>query len=280
MSSMDLYNSVSIKCSKEFTQSYSTSFSLGIKLFHESIRDPIYSIYGFVRVADEIVDTFHDYDKSKLFAKFRKDVKLDFENELSTNPIIHSYIQVCSNYKIPYEYTEAFLDSMEMDLYQTQFSKELYDKYIYGSAEVIGLMCLKVFSQNDPNQFNDLKPYAQNLGSAFQKINFLRDLQSDKLERGRIYFPNLQSIANLDSVKVEIEKEIQQEFDKAFEGVKRLPENSRLGVYVAYKYYSSLLKKIKKADANQVQSSRIRISDLKKLLIYSFSLTKYRLKFL
>ena len=279
MSSIDLYNEVSVECSKKLTNRYSTSFSSGIRLFDRNIRNHIYSIYGFVRVADEIVDTFHDYDKEELFKNFRKSVEFDFEKGISANPIINSYIKVCNLFNIPYEYTDAFLDSMEMDLYHTQFTKTLYNKYIYGSAEVIGLMCLKVFCQGDEMRFNELKNTAQKLGSAFQKINFLRDLDSDQCERGRIYFPNLPDTKSLANVKIQIEKEIEEEFNLAYDGVLALPDNSRLGVYVAYKYYSSLLKKIQKSDANKVQNSRIRISDFRKFFILTTSLAKHQLNF-
>lgn len=271
MSTLELYNNVSQECSKLFTERYSTSFSSGIRLFHPSLRNPIYSIYGFVRVADEIVDTFHSYQKEELFRHFRNNLEFDFKNGISTNPIINSFIHVCIKYDIPYTYVDAFMDSMEIDLYQKTFTRDLYDQYIYGSAEVIGLMCLKVFCYQDSDLFDRLKFSAQKLGSAFQKINFLRDIKSDLDDRGRVYFPNL-DWTNFDlDTKHQIEEEIRNEFDEGLEGIKGLPVTAKLGVYVAFKYYKKLLREITMCKPEEIQRKRIRVGDFEKFVILSSS---------
>ena len=247
-------------------------------MFDKRFRDPIYAIYGFVRFADEIVDTFHDFDKEELIKKFRSDTFQSIKDGISLNPILHSFQQVVHDYQIDSELIEGFLVSMEMDLHQKSFDRGEYEKYIFGSAEVIGLMCLKIFVEGDQDEYEKLKYAAQQLGSAFQKVNFLRDIQSDYKDRGRVYFPgvNYQQFSNDDKAK--IESEIQSEFDEALIGLKQLPKGSRLGVYVAYLYYSRLLKRIKKFSANEVLKQRIRISDLNKFLLLIYSAFRYRIK--
>ncbi len=239
---IELFHESCEGCSKLVTNNYSTSFSLGIKMFAKELRQPIYNIYGFVRFADEIVDTFHDQDKELLSKEFRQDTMLALERGLSLNPILHAFQRTVLEYNIDIDLITAFLDSMDMDLYKTTFDRAQYEKYIYGSAEVIGLMCLKVFVRGDTAEYDRLSPAARQLGSAFQKINFLRDISSDYHERGRVYFPELDFNSFDCSEKIKIEEEIQVEFDQALIGIKNLPQGAKLGVYVAYKYYTKLLK--------------------------------------
>lgn len=276
MSSLDLYNEVSAECSKGVTKMYSTSFSSGIRLFHKSIRSPIYSIYGFVRIADEIVDTFHDYNQQTIFDHFRDNLRIDFKNGISTNPVLNAYIQISQKYDIPMEYTEAFLDSMEMDLEMKTFTREEYDRYIYGSAEVIGLMCLKVFTHHIPEEFEKLKFSAQKLGAAFQKINFLRDFKSDLKERGRVYFPNIKGFEFDQTIKKDIEKEISNDFDSALQGIMELPKEAKLGVFIAYNYYRKLLNKLVLSKPEEIQASRIRVGDFRKFVILGSTVFKYK----
>lgn len=273
-----LYHKASQDCSRCVTNRYSTSFSSGIKLFNRQFRNPIYDIYGFVRLADEIVDTFYDHDQYQLFQSFRKDLDLDFERGLSLNPILQSYIIVCRNFNIEKTLTDAFLDSMEMDLTKIEYTKAEYDRYIYGSAEVIGLMCLKVFCNGDNEQYQKLQYYARKLGSAFQKVNFLRDMKSDFHDRGRVYFPNLKYHQFNSEIKRQIEADIQLDFEEGYKGILKLPRDVRLGVLVAYKYYEKLLKRIIKCDSNHIQEERVRVHDFKKLLILFSSLIRYKLK--
>ncbi|MBK9630285.1 MAG: phytoene/squalene synthase family protein [Saprospiraceae bacterium] len=275
MNDFQLYSSVCKELSQKLTKRYSTSFSLGIRMFEKSIRAPIASIYGFVRLADEIVDSFHHIDKEKYLHQFRQDTFLAIQESFSLNPILHAFQEIVHQYQIELPLIDAFLNSMEMDLTKSRFSQEEYDRYIYGSAEVIGLMCLKVFTYSERSQYEQLKDSAQALGSAFQEVNFLRDFGSDQKERSRIYFPNVKGSYLLQDEKKMIEQDIQIDFDKAFEGIKRIPSNSRLGVYVAYRYYRMLLMVLSRTDASSLTSCRMRISDRSKYYILLKSYIRY-----
>jgi len=268
----ELFDTVSVKCSKLTTTSYSTSFSLGIKLLDKQFREPIYSIYGFVRFADEIVDTFHDYDKQYLLDKFRKDTMEAIEQRISLNPILNSFQKVVHQFDIDMQLITTFLDSMEMDLNKKEYDKALYDKYILGSAEVVGLMCLKIFTNGNRDLYNQLEYYAMKLGAAFQKINFLRDLQADYHVMGRTYFPGINFETFNETEKVKIERDIEADFSMGYEGIKQLPKNSRFGVYIAYVYYYALFKKIKNTPAHRIMNERIRVPDNEK---YSLLLRSY-----
>lgn len=265
---MDLYSNTCFECSKLITERYSTSFSLGIKAFDKKLRGPIYSIYGYVRYADEIVDTFHNHDKVKLFDAFKRDTINAIEQGISLNPVLHSFQDTINRYNIPMELVEAFWKSMEMDIDTSKYEEESYKEYIFGSAEVIGLMCLMIFCNGDVNEYNRLSPYAKSLGSAFQKINFLRDIKSDYQDRGRVYFPNVKFSEFCENQKREIELDIKKEFDHAYEGIKQLPEGARLGVYIAYRYYLDLFRKIKSLPATEVAKRRIRVGDTRKALLF------------
>lgn len=265
---MNLYDETCFECSKLITQKYSTSFSLGIRAFDVDFRYPIYAIYGFVRYADEIVDTFHEYDKVALICNFRKETFKAIEDGISLNPVIHSFQQVVNKYGIDHQLIDSFLQSMEMDLDQKVYDGEEYNAYIYGSAEAIGLMCLRVFANNDDGLYHALLPQARSLGAAFQKVNFLRDIRSDFEERGRTYFPGVDFNNFTEQVKLNIQANIQNDFDAAFAGIKRLPAGTRLGVYIAYTYYLQLFKKIKNTPANVILQKRIRISDTHKIGLY------------
>ena len=242
---ISLYQKTCHECSQLITNRYSTSFSMGIRLFSKPLQKPIYAIYGFVRFADEIVDTFHDFNKIDLLKKFRTNTYEAIEQKISLNPVLQSFQEVVNEYGIEREMIDAFLDSMEMDLHFDRYEDKLYKQYIYGSAEVVGLMCLRVFFKNDEKKYDNLKDAARSLGSAFQKINFLRDMKSDFDERGRVYFPGVDflNFTNLD--KETIEADIQADFDHGYQGILQLPENARFGVYLAYVYYINLFKKIK-----------------------------------
>lgn len=265
---MNLYDETCFECSKLITQKYSTSFSLGIKAFDADYRYPIYAIYGFVRFADEIVDTFHEYDKVRLICNFRRETFKAIEEGISLNPVIHSFQQVVNRYGIDHQLIDAFLRSMEMDLDQKVYDGEEYNAYIYGSAEAIGLMCLRVFANNDDDLYCALLPQARSLGAAFQKVNFLRDIRSDFEERGRTYFPGVDFNNFTEQVKLNIQANIQSDFDAAFAGIKQLPVGTRLGVYIAYTYYLQLFKKIKNTPANVIMQKRIRVSDTCKIGLY------------
>lgn len=271
-----LYSEACLKSSKVFTNTYSTSFSLGIKMLDESIHDPIYAIYGFVRLADEIVDTFHDLNKAKYLEEFKRQTYEAVDQGFSLNPVLESFQEVVNKYKIEREHIAAFLYSMELDLEKKTYSQEEYEKYIYGSAEVVGLMCLKVFCYNNGSSYDELEGYAKSLGSAFQKINFLRDIRADFEEKGRTYFPGIDLDNFSDSEKAEIEKDIAKDFAEGYEGIKKLPSNSKFGVYTAYIYYLKLLEKIKNCSAATIKNERIRVNDSKKycLLIKSYFLNK------
>lgn len=270
---MELYNKTSYNLSKELTKAYSTSFSLGIKAFAQEFRDPIYGIYGFVRVADEIVDTFHEYDQRELFENFKFETYKTLRTGISTNPILQAFKNVVDEYSIDLNLIEAFLKSMEMDLYYDNYEQEKFDEYVYGSAEVVGLMCLKVFTGGNDEQYNSLLEPARKLGSAFQKVNFLRDIKSDFEERGRIYFPGVSSEKDLsDENKKNFEEGIEKDFSEALSGILKLPIGVRLGVYSAYMYYKHLFRKIQKLKITELKSKRVRISNFTKLrlLIKSF----------
>lgn len=272
-----LFDKSSLKCSKLVTNSYSTSFSLGIKLFAPSIRPAIYAIYGFVRYADEIVDSFENYNQIELFKDFVDDYHKSLKQKISLNPIINSFQEVARNYKLE-TYAEDFLKRMESDLYISDYTtKEDYENYIYGSADVVGLMCLRVFINNDEEKFNELKQAAKHLGSAFQKVNFLRDFKDDTEKLGRSYFPNLSNNTLNNISKKEIIEDIEQDLQIAYKGIIQLPMESKLGVYIAYRYYLKLLKKLKKADSKKIATERIRISNGLKLFILTKSYIRYKL---
>ena len=277
---MDLYNETCFECSKVITQKYSTSFSGGINAFAKKLHYPIYAIYGFVRYADEIVDTFHDYDKHNLIKDFREKTFDAIKNKISLNPVLHSFQQVVNTYSIDHQLIGSFLHSMEMDLNKTNYSESGYKEYIYGSAEVVGLMCLKVFCEGDEALHDRLTPTARSLGAAFQKINFLRDIQSDYEDRGRTYFPNVDFGNFTEAEKITIEAEIKHDFDHALEGIKQLPVTCRKGVYIAYVYYTALFNKIKNTPANLVAKKRIRVSDQKKILLMARAMLNIKLNLL
>ena len=262
-----LYKEVSFRTSQLVTSAYSTSFSIGVRCLDSSIRDAIYSIYGFVRFADEIVDSFHEYNKEKLFAEFEREYFRAIEEGISLNPIINSFQHTVQNYNIEDSLVQAFLKSMRSDLHKTKFTEVEIKEYIYGSADVVGLMCLRVFVSGDNEAYEHLKPYAMRLGSAFQKINFLRDLKHDTDDLHRIYFPVLKSEPINESTKCVILNDILDDFKEAMIGIKLLPENSRLGVYTAFLYYKSLTKKIQKTDAENLFQERISVPNYEKLLL-------------
>jgi len=266
--SFQLYKDTSYKLSKRLTLSYSTSFSWGIKAFKPEYRNPIFAIYSYVRVADEIVDTFHDFDKKELLIKFEDDTWEAIEKGVSTNPVLQSFQETVNKYKINYKLIKAFLKSMEMDLSNSSYDRIVYDDYIYGSAEVVGLMCLKVFVNGSDEKYDELEYSARMLGAAFQKVNFLRDIKSDIIERGRIYLPGVSELTYINNHnKKELEKEIDREFHSAFLGIIKLPIGVKLGVYSAYLYYLMLFKKIKRMDVDKLMSKRVRISNIYKLYL-------------
>lgn len=274
-----LFDSVSLACSKLTTTSYSSSFSIGIYCLSKQLRAPIYSIYGFVRFADEIVDTFHDYNKQQLFDEFKEDTWKAIDRGISLNPILNSFQHVVRKYGIERQLIECFLQSMETDLSETAHDRCTYDTYILGSAEVVGLMCLRVFTNNDEALYQKLKPSAMKLGAAFQKVNFLRDVKSDYEQLGRVYFPGVDFGAFSETEKQHIEREIHEDFKVAIEGIKQLPADSRFGIYVAYVYYKTLFNKISAIPSARILMGRVRISNRKKMrlllasyLRHSFSL--------
>ncbi len=277
MNHLELFHRTCAECSSLITRRYSTSFSLGIKLFDMRFRGPVYGIYGFVRFADEIVDTFHDYPKADLFARFKQDTWRAIEEGISLNPVLHSFQQVVRKYGIERDLIEAFLDSMEMDLTESAYDPEGYNEYIYGSAEVVGLMCLRVFCEGNDAQYQQLKAPARRLGAAFQKINFLRDIKSDHEERGRVYFPGVDFTRFSQEDKWRIEADIKEDFDAALEGIRLLPKGSRLGVYLAYKYYTHLFLKIKSAPPQQVAQERFRLSSKRKVYLLCSSALRHKL---
>jgi len=276
-----IFDEVSYSCSEKVTKTYSTSFSLATRLLSENIRRDIYNIYGFVRFADEIVDSFHDYDKKELFKDFSFDLKKALKNKIHLNPILNSFQHTFHKYDIDISLVNAFMKSMEMDLSKKKYStvKE-FKEYIYGSADVVGLMCLKVFVQGNKKLYLSLKENAMSLGSAFQKVNFLRDLKADKEDLNRSYFPNT-SFKNLDEKnKGFIISDIENDFSKGLEGIKNLPIEAKFGVFMAYRYYNQLLKKLKKTPATEIINRRIRVPNLKKLELLTRSYVKYQLNLL
>jgi 15-cis-phytoene synthase len=274
-----LYNHVSLKISKLVTRSYSTSFSIAVSFLDQEIQNGIYSIYGFVRFADEIVDSFDGYDKKVLLEKFENDYYEGIKNGISLNPILHSFQKIVKKYNIPDELVQAFLKSMKYDLSKNNYlDKKEMDDYIYGSAEVVGLMCLRVFTGGDEKLYAELKHPAMKLGAAFQKVNFLRDLKNDMENLDRRYFPEIAKNTFDNSIKFSIIKDIENDFSSSYVGIKKLPNNSKLAVLIAYYYFKRLLKKIKKASAEEIVAKRVRVSDAKKimLLIKAYVLCKYK----
>ena len=263
-----LFDDYSKWASQNVTKTYSTSFYIGVKALDKKIRSDVHAIYGFVRFADEIVDSFHGFDKNQLLEEFKAETFKSIERKISLNPILNSFQATVTKYSIDLALIEQFFHSMEMDLEEVEYTKKKYDEYILGSAEVVGLMCLKIFVLGDKKEFQKLKPFAMKLGSSFQKINFLRDLKDDFYDLGRNYFPYLDSDELTAEDKMKIEEEIQSEFDEALLGIKMLPKSARFGVYVSYKYYSKLLKKIKRKTAKNLLNERIRIADEYKVLIF------------
>lgn len=275
-----LFDELSYQVSKATTQKYSTSFSLGILALSTGMRPPIYAIYGFVRLADEIVDSFHDYDKKCLLNRFTEQTWQAIEEGISLNPILQSFQEVVHKYDIDHQLIRQFLHSMEMDLEQIDYNSDLYKEYILGSAEVVGLMCLQIFVNGNKEAYERLKPYAMKLGSAFQKVNFLRDLKDDYQLLGRTYFPNIEMNVFNNQIKQQIEHEIAEEFKTALEGIKMLPVASRFGVYLAYKYYLSLFRKIKNTPAEKILNERIRIHNGQKLSLAMSSYLQYKMAIL
>lgn len=274
---MDLYHNTAFSISKIITNKYSTSFSMGIMAFAPKYRDPIYGIYAYVRFADEIVDTFHDFNKKELLQRFRKDTFQAIEDGISLNPVLHAFQKVVNEYQIDHKYIIAFLDSMEMDLSNSYYEQDGYNSYIYGSAEVVGLMCLKVFVDGDQQQFESLLEPARALGSAFQKVNFLRDIKSDIEERGRIYLPGVDSSEGIDEInKARLEKEVEEEFALALEGIKKLTPGVRMGVYSAYLYYIKLFEKIRSSHVSTLLKKRVRVSNVNKFALFLQSMIEVK----
>lgn len=273
-----LFDKMSFECSKFTTKLYSTSFSFGIKALSRKIHEPIYNIYGFVRLADEIVDSFHDYDKKDLFFKFKEDTISSIENKISLNPILNSFQKTVNEYNIDWHLIDTFLKSMEMDLHDQIYDEEKYNLYILGSAEVVGLMCLKVFVNGNIDKFNELKPYAMKLGSAFQKVNFLRDANADFEGLGRTYFPGVNMTEFNEFQKSKIEEDIENDFKEALIGIKKLPKSSKGGVYLAYRYYYKLFLKIKSMPSHLILKERIRIPNFRKLIIMIKSISRHQLE--
>lgn len=264
---IELYHNISKNASKHITKTYSTSFSLGIRLLDKSIHNAIYSIYGFVRLADEIVDTFHDFPKAEMLSEFKKDTYKAIDRKISVNPVLHSFQWAVNEYRIDMTLINQFLKSMEQDLKDIEYSNDAYQDYIVGSAEVVGLMCLKVFVNGDQKLYEELEESARRLGAAFQKVNFLRDVKADYEDLGRTYFPGVDLTSFTSDEKSKIEEDIQNDFLHALEGIKKLPSSSRLGVFVAYRYYLSLFKKIKNIPSERLMKERIRVKNYKKIYI-------------
>jgi len=276
-----IFDTVSKDCSKIVTKTYSTSFSMATKMLANSIRQDIYNIYGFVRLADEIVDSFHDYPKEDLFVKFETDLEIALQNKISLNPILNAFQYTYHKYNIERDLVDAFMNSMRLDLHKSTYkTEEEYKNYIYGSADVVGLMCLKVFVNGDQTKYDTLKKPAMALGSAFQKVNFLRDLKADHDELNRTYFPNT-DLNNLDEIaKQHIIDDIENDFAEGLNGIKLLPIEAKFGVFMAYRYYSQLLKKLKKTPALEIKNTRIRVPNYKKVELLTRSFVKYHLNLL
>ncbi len=275
--SKELFDKVGIRCSRITTHAYSTSFSLGIKCLEKELRDPVYAIYGFVRFADEIVDTFHAFNKEILLARFKEETHRAIDERISLNPILNSFQKTVHDYGIEQGLYDQFLKSMEMDLLKTNYDEQGINEYILGSAEVVGLMTLRVFCKNDKAMYERLKPPAMRLGSAFQKINFLRDLNADYNQMGRSYFPGVDLSNFDDATKKQIEENIAIDFKAGYEGIKQLPRTARFGVYVAYLYYLALFEKIKNTPSQTVLTQRIRVRNRRKLSILAYSFVKHQL---
>jgi len=280
MDAIALYDRVCVECSARTTRAYSTSFSLGIRFLAPRLRNPIYAIYGFVRFADEIVDSFHHTDKVALFASFRADTERALRDRFSMNPILHAFQQTYHRYGIDPEHVELFLRSMEWDLDRAAYDRQGFDDYIVGSAEVVGLMCLKVFTNGDQALYDALLPPARRLGAAFQKVNFLRDLEADFIHMGRTYFPGIDFNAFDDATKARIEEEIDADFRAAHAGIVQLPREARLGVYVAYVYYQRLFAKIRSLPSHRVLEERIRIPNSRKATLFVGSYLRHSLNML
>ena len=275
-----VFDNISHEMSTLTTKRYSTSFSLGIRMLSQEIQKPIYAIYGFVRFADEIVDTFHDFDKAALLEDFRAQTYTAIAQGISLNPILNSFQWAVNYYKIPHDLIETFLESMKMDLNKQAYDEEQYKKYILGSAEVVGLMCLKVFVAGDENEYQRLKPAAMKLGSAFQKINFLRDLNADYKALGRVYFPGIDMNEFNATVKHDIERDIEADFHAGYLGILELPKKARFGVYLAYVYYYKLFAKIKQTPAKIILEERVRIPNNKKVRLLLSSYVRHNLNLL
>ena len=275
-----LFDELSAEASRKTTLRYSTSFSIGIYCLNRRLHEPIYNIYGFVRFADEIVDSFLDYDRAALLHEFRTETRKAIDRKISLNPILNSFQSTVHKYGIDYELIDTFINSMEMDLGQTAHDKRSYDQYILGSAEVVGLMCLRVFTEGNREMYEHLKPAAMRLGAAFQKVNFLRDMKSDYMALGRIYFPGVEwEFFNSESKK-EIEKDIEQDFDAALAGIRQLPASSRFGVYVAFMYYRRLFAKIKSITSRDMMHSRVRIPNYQKMGLLASSFVRHSMRML
>ena len=276
-----IFDDVSNDCSKIVTKTYSTSFSLATKMLSKGIRQHIYNIYGFVRFADEIVDSFHDYDKEILFQDFSSDLEKSLKNKIHLNPILNSFQATYHKFNISKDLVDSFMSSMEKDLYKKKYvSNQEYEEYIYGSADVVGLMCLKVFVNGDKEKYEELKSFAMRLGSAFQKVNFLRDLKDDFEVLNRTYFPNTDLNQLDEESKIKIINEIECDFKEGLNGIKKLPIEAKFGVFMAYRYYSQLLKKLKKTPALDIKNTRIRVPNYKKLELLTRSYVKYQLNLL
>ena len=276
-----IFDDVSNDCSKIVTKTYSTSFSLATKMLSKGIRQHIYNIYGFVRFADEIVDSFHDYDKEALFKDFSSDLEKSLKNKIHLNPILNSFQATYHKFNIDKDLVDSFMSSMKKDLYKTKYlSNQEYEDYIYGSADVVGLMCLKVFVNGDSKKYEELKSFAMRLGSAFQKVNFLRDLKDDFELLNRTYFPNTDLNQLDEESKIKIIDEIEGDFKEGLNGIKKLPIEAKFGVFMAYRYYSQLLKKLKKTPALEIKNTRIRVPNYKKIELLTRSYVKYQLNLL
>ncbi|MDG1682153.1 MAG: phytoene/squalene synthase family protein [Flavobacteriaceae bacterium] len=276
-----IFDDVSNDCSKIVTKTYSTSFSLATKMLSKGIRQHIYNIYGFVRFADEIVDSFHDYDKEALFKDFSSDLEKSLKNKIHLNPILNSFQATYHKFNIDKDLVDSFMSSMKKDLYKTKYlSNQEYEDYIYGSADVVGLMCLKVFVNGDSKKYEELKSFAMRLGSAFQKVNFLRDLKDDFEVLNRTYFPNTDLNQLDEESKIKIIDEIEGDIKEGLNGIKKLPIEAKFGVFMAYRYYSQLLKKLKKTPALEIKNTRIRVPNYKKIELLTRSYVKYQLNLL
>ena len=275
--SIQLFDKTSNDLSRRVSLNYSTSFSLGIKLLSKEYRWAVFATYGFVRLADEIVDTFHGFDKARLLADFKAQTYQSIREGISTNPFLHSFQLAANQFGITDDLIEPFFQSMEEDLHTNTHNQKSYDEYIYGSAEVVGLMCLKIFCKGDQNQYDSLLPYARSLGAAFQKVNFLRDIKSDIEERGRLYFPNIDFNNFSDADKLHIIEDVKKDFEHAYIGILKLPIGSRLGVYTAYIYYLKLLQKIERTTASEIMNQRIRIPNSQKIVLLAQSYVREKL---